>query len=43
MIGWASNEIACFVPDAAGPVNKMKLFLAVSVAQTSTLNKNFIV
>ena len=42
MIGWASNEIACFVPDPAGPANKMK-FLAVSVAQTSTLNKNFIV
>ena len=42
MIGWASNEIACFVPDATGLANKMK-FLAVSVAQTSTLNKNFIV
>ena len=42
MIGWASNEIACFVPDPTGPANKMK-FLAVSVAQTSTLNKNFIV
>ena len=42
MIGWASNEIARFVPDSTGPANKMK-FLAVSVAQTSTLNKNFVV
>ena len=35
MIGWASNEIACFVPDATVPANKMK-FLAVSVGLFST-------
>ena len=42
MIGWASNEISCFVPDGTEPANKMKFF-AVSVAQTSALNKNFVV